>query len=164
MNVLQLVSKRYKTEPLILDSGASAAYHPSHGMKINLWQWEYDFDKEDAKIVVPLILLLLDLTLTPLRKDWLIGGAAAYYLLYFFLPPILAALNKCFARIRHWWIFRCPYCKSREVFLQGYQGYHSDEQYAIHLCNRCRETSVLIDHKDTLIAANPEKVKAKLTP
>jgi len=46
-------------------------------MKIKVWQLEYDFDKEDAKIVVPLILLVFGLSLTPLRKDWLIGGAAA---------------------------------------------------------------------------------------
>jgi hypothetical protein len=53
-------------------------------MKIRFGQWgEYDFDKEDAKIVVPLILLLLGLTLTPLRKEWLIGAAAAL------LPPVL---------------------------------------------------------------------------
>ena len=127
-------------------------------MKIKLWQWEYDFDKEDAKIVIPLILLLLGLTLTPLRKDALFSGVAAYYLLYFCLPSCLLALKKLFAWVRHWMFFKCPYCKSREVFLQGYQGYHSDEQYAIHMCNRCRETSVLIDHRDRLIAANPQKV------
>lgn len=139
-------------------------------MKIKLWQWEYDFDKEGENRV-PLVLLLLGLTLTPLRKDWLIGGAAAYYLLYFFLPPCLSAIKKLFAfavaHLRHWLFFKCPYCKSREVFLQRYQGYHSDEHYAIHLCNRCRETSVLIDHKDKLIAANPSKLKASgrtLTP
>jgi hypothetical protein len=126
-------------------------------MKIKLWQWEYDFDKEDAKIVVPLILLLLGLTLTQLRKDALFAGAVAYYLLYFFLPPCLLALKNLSARVSHWLFFRCPYCKSREVFLQGYQGYHSDEQYPIHLCNRCRETSVLVN--DRLIAANPSKVK-----
>lgn len=49
-------------------------------MKIKLWQWEYDFDKEDAKIVVPLILLVLGLSLTPLRKEAIWGGAVAYYL------------------------------------------------------------------------------------
>jgi len=127
-------------------------------MKIKLWQWEYDFDKEDAKIVVPLILLLLGLTLTHLRKDALFGGAVAYYLLYFFLPPCLVALKGLFARVWHWLVFRCPYCKSREVFLQGYQGYHSDEQYAIHLCNRCRGTSVLVNNR--LITTNPPKAKA----
>src|SRR6266496_179296 len=127
-------------------------------MKIKLWQWEYDFDKEDAKIVVPLILLVLGLTLTQLRKDWLLGGVAAYYLLYFFVPPCIAALKKLFASVRHWFAFRCPYCKSRDVFLQGYQGYHSDEQYGIYRCNGCHETSVLIDNRDRLIAANPQKV------
>ncbi len=87
-------------------------------MKIKLWQWEYDFDKDDAKIVVPLILLLLGLTLTHLRKDALLGGAVAYYLLYFFLKPCLLTLKELFARMRHWLLFRCPYCKSREVIFQ----------------------------------------------
>jgi len=134
-------------------------------MKIKLWQWEYDFDKEDAKIVVPLILVLLGLTLTQLRKDALFAAAVAYYLLYFFLPPCLLALKKLFAWAHHWLFFRCPYCNSREVFLQGYEGYHSDEFYGYHLCNRCRETSVLIN--DRLITTNPPKAKATkhtLTP
>jgi len=130
-------------------------------MKIKLWQWEYDFDKEDAKIVVPLILLVLGLTLTPLRKDWLIGGAAAYYLLYFFLPPCFDTIKKLFAWMLRWFVFRCPYCKSREVVLQGYQGFNSDEQYAYHFCNRCQETSILVN--DKLIAPTP-KGEAKLTP
>ena len=91
-------------------------------MKIKLWQWEYDFDKEDAKIVLSLILLLLGLTLTPLRKDWLFAGAVAYYLLYFCLPPILLALKKLFASVSYWLRFRCPYCKSREVFFAGVSG------------------------------------------
>ena len=131
-------------------------------MKIKLWQFEYDFDKEDAKIVVPLILLLLALTLTQLRKDALLGGAAAYYLLYFFLPPCLLAIKKLFAWCIHWLFFRCPYCKSREIILQGYQGYKSDEQYAYHTCNRCGQTSVLVN--DRLITTNPPKAKATLTP
>jgi hypothetical protein len=127
-------------------------------MKIKLWQWEYDFDKEDAKIVVPLILVLLGLTLTQLRKDALLGGAVAFYLLYFFLPPCLLTLKELFARMRHWLVFRCPYCKSREIILQGYQEYNSDEQYAYHLCNSCRQTSVLVN--DRLITTNPPKAKA----
>jgi hypothetical protein len=131
-------------------------------MKIKLWQFEYDFDKEDAKIVVPLILLLLALTLTQLRKDALLGGVSAYYLLYFFLPPCVLAIKNLFAWMRHWLFFRCPYCKSRHVILQGYQGYKSDEQYAYHICNRCGQTSVLVN--DRLITTNPPKTKATLTP
>jgi hypothetical protein len=127
-------------------------------MKLKLWQWEYDFDKEDAKIVVPLILLLLALTLTQLRKDALLGGAVAYYLLYFFLPPCLLTLKKLFAGMRHWWIFRCPNCKSREVILQGYQGYNSDEQYAHYLCNRCRKTIVMVN--DRLIKTGRDRMTA----
>ncbi|MGA7136434.1 MAG: hypothetical protein WBZ14_02070 [Terriglobales bacterium] len=132
-------------------------------MKIKLWQWEYDFDKEDAKIVVPLILLVLGLIFTQLKKDWLIGGVAVYYLLYFFLPPIFLAIKKLFARVHHWFAFRCPHCKSHEVILQGYQEFNSDELYAYHFCNRCRQTSILVNGK--LLAPNPTRTKAtRLTP
>lgn len=130
-------------------------------MKIKLWQWEYDFDKEDAKIVVPLILLVFGLTLTPLRKDALVGGAAAYYLLYFFLPPCFHVLKKLFAEIHHWLVLRCPYCKSHEIVLQGYQEFNSDELYAYHFCNRCQQTSILVNGK--LIAPTP-KNRRTLTP
>jgi len=116
-------------------------------MKIKLWQWEYDFDRNDAEIVVPLLLLLLGLAFTPLNKAWLWGGGVGYYLLYFFLKPCLVGVKRLLANLYHWWTFRCPYCKSREVVLQGYQGYHSDEQYAFHRCNQCKETSVLVDEK-----------------
>jgi hypothetical protein len=121
-------------------------------MKLKLWHWEYEFDRGDAEIVIPLILLILGLTLTPVKKDFVWYGGVGYYVLYFFLIPCVLGLKGMFAGMHHWWIFRCPYCKSREVFLQGYQGYHSDEQFAIHLCNRCRETSVLVN--DRLIKAN----------
>jgi hypothetical protein len=131
-------------------------------MRIKLWQWEYDFDKEDAKIVVPLILLLLGLAFTQLRKDWLLGGAAAYYLLYFFLPPCFQALNKLSARLRHWFAFRCPYCKSREIILQGLQEFHGDIPYDHYFCNRCRETSVFVNTGglNKMIAPTPSKLKA----
>ena len=91
-------------------------------MKIKLWQWEWDFDKEDAKIVVPLMLLVFGLAWTQVRKEIVLGMAVGYYLLYFFLMPILLALKHFFVRVHAWWIFRCPHCGSREVFLQGYQG------------------------------------------
>lgn len=138
-------------------------------MKIKLWQWEYDFDKEDAKIVVPLILLLLSLTFTPLRKEVLIGIAGAYYISYFFLPPLFGAFGKLVARIRHWRNFRCPYCKSHELILQGMQEFHGDVPYDHYFCNRCRETSVFINTLglDKMVAPNPSKLKAsrrKLTP
>ncbi len=116
-------------------------------MKIKLWQWEYDFDKGDAEIVVPLVLLLLGLAFTPLNKAWLWSGGVGYYLLYFFLKPCMLEVKRLLGSLYHWWIFRCPYCKSREVILQGYEGYHSDEQYAFHMCNQCRETSVLVNEK-----------------
>ena len=124
-------------------------------MKIKVWAWEYDFDRGDAEIVIPLALLLVGLTLTPLNRVWLWTGGVAYYLLYFFLKPIVRGVERTFRAIGHWWAFRCPYCKSREVILQGYQGYHSDEFYAFHLCNQCRETSVLVNEK--LIKTSPER-------
>jgi hypothetical protein len=116
-------------------------------MKIKLWQWEYEFDKEDAKIVVPLVLLVLGMVFTQLNKEALWGGVVAYYLLYFFLKQCLLRIEKLFARLRGWLFFRCPYCKSPEVILQGYQGYHSDELYAYHLCNRCHKTSVMVNER-----------------
>ena len=111
-------------------------------MKLKMWQLEYDFDKEDAKIVVPLILTAIGLSFTPLRKDLLLVGALVYYLLYFFLPLCFLHLREVCAHAWHWVRFRCPYCRSSAVFLQGYQGYHSDEQYPFYLCNRCGWTSV----------------------
>jgi hypothetical protein len=116
-------------------------------MKIKLWQLEYDFDKDDAKIVLPLILLLLGLTVTQLNKKGLWIGAVAYYLLYFFLEPFFRALKDLFKPLYTWLFFKCPYCRSHEVIMQGYQGYHSDELYAFHLCNACRETSVLVNNR-----------------
>lgn len=116
-------------------------------MKIKVWKWELDFDRSDAEIAVPLLLLSLGLAFTGLNKTWLWIGAAAYYLLYFFLKPCVLGVKKFVENFYRWWIFKCPYCKSREVILQGYQGYHSDEQYAFHLCNRCRNTSVLVNGK-----------------
>lgn len=131
-------------------------------MKIKLWQLEYDFDKEDAKIVVPLILLLLGMTLTQLRKDWMLGGVAAYYLLYFFLPPCIATLKRLVVWVRHRFAFRCPYCKSRELILQGMQEFHGDIPYDHYFCNRCRETSVWVNAAglDKMIAPTPSKLKA----
>lgn len=120
-------------------------------MKIKLWQFEYDFDKDDAKIVVPVLLLVLGLTLTRLNKEALWSGAVAYYLLYFFLKPCVLGLKEARSHFR----FRCPYCKSRDVFLQGYEGYHSDEQYAWHLCNHCGETLILVNER--LIKPGPGK-------
>lgn len=128
-------------------------------MKFKLWQWEYEFDKEDGELVFPLILLILGLAFTPLNKTWLWLGAVAYYLLYFFLKPFVVGLGRLFGKLHHWIIYRCPYCKSREIILQGYQGFRgSDEQYTYCICNQCRETSVLVHQTGRLIKANPDKV------
>lgn len=142
----------------------------SKPMKIKIGSWaDYDFDKEDAKIAVPLILLLLGLTLTPLRKEWLLAGVTAYYAAYFFLPPSYAAIKKLFARIHHWRTFRCPYCKSHELILQGIQEFHGDIPYDWYFCHRCRESSVYVNTfgAEKMIAPNPSKLKAgrrTLTP
>lgn len=122
-------------------------------MKFKLWQMGYEFDKADAELVFPLILLIFGLTLTPLNKTWLWAGVVAYYLLYFFLKPFVQGLVGFFGKVHHWTTFRCPYCKSREVILQGYQGYHSDSQHSYYLCKQCGETSVLVNER--LIKANP---------
>lgn len=129
-------------------------------MKIKLWQLEYDFDKEDAKIVIPLILLVLALAFTPLNKAVFLGGALAYYLLYFFLKPCLSGLKQLFAPVRQWLSFRCPYCKSREVFEQGYQEYHGDIPYMWHLCNHCGETSILLNNGRLIKPGPGRAVKA----
>jgi hypothetical protein len=115
-------------------------------MKIKLWQFEYDFDKDDAKIVIPVLLLTLGLAFTPINKSALWSGAVAYYLLYFFLKPFFVGLKNLFAPVQHWLFFRCPHCKSRDVFEQGYQEYHGDVPYAWHLCNHCGETSILLNN------------------
>jgi hypothetical protein len=91
-------------------------------MKIKLWQWQSGFHKEDARVVVPLILLLLGLVFTRLSKKALWGGAVACYLLYFFLGDLVA-------RVRLWLFFRYPYCKSREIVMQGHQGHNSDPAF-----------------------------------
>ena len=133
-------------------------------MKLKIGQWgEYDFDKEGAKIVIPLILLVPALAFTQLRKDWLIGGAAAYYLLYFFMPPCFLAIKGLFEKVRHWRTFRCPYCKSHEIILQGMQEFHGDIPYDHYFCNHCRETSVFVNTAgvDKMIAPSPSKLKQR---
>jgi hypothetical protein len=149
---------------------ASAVGYHRHGMKIKIGSWaDYDFDKEDAKIAVPLILLLLGLTLTPLKKEWLLAGVTIYYALYFFLPPCFAAIKKLFAQIDHWRRFRCPYCKSHELILQGMQEFHGDIPYDHYFCHRCRETCVFVNTygAEKMIAPNRSKLKGAkrtLTP
>ena len=131
-------------------------------MKIKIGNWgEYEFDKEDARIVVPLILLVLALFLTPLRKEVLLGAALAYYFLYFFLPPTFLAIKKLFAKLHHWRTFRCPYCKSHELILQGLQEFHGDIPYDHYFCHRCRETSVYVNTfgAEKMIAPNASQFK-----
>lgn len=133
-------------------------------MKLKIGNWgEYEFDKDDARIVVPLILLVFALAFTQLRKDALLGGAAVYYLLYFFLPPCFAGIKKLFAKLQHWRTFRCPYCKSHELILQGMQEFQGDVPYDWYFCHRCRETSVYVNTfgAEKMIAPNASKLKTK---
>ena len=53
------------------------------------------------------------------------GGAVTYYLLYFFQGRCLLSPKGLLAQARNWLVYSCPFCKSREVILQGYQGYKS---------------------------------------
>ena len=129
---------------------------PERRMKIKLWQFEYDFDQKDAQIVVPVLLLVLGLVFTSLNKEVLWGGAVAYYLLYFFVKPTFSAIAELGTRFLSWKRFRCPSCKSRELILQGYQGYHSDEHYAYYLCNRCHETTVMVGERLLKARKTPE--------
>jgi len=127
-------------------------------MKIKVWQFEYDFDKADAEIVIPFALVVVGLAFTPLNKTAIWVGGVVYYALFFFLTR-LVGLGKA---LRHRLIFRCPHCKSHDVFEQGYQEYHGDIPYMWHLCNHCGETSILMND-GKLIKPGPgreAKVKA----
>lgn len=130
---------------------------------MKLLQWEFEFDKDDAKIVIPVLLLLLALTLTPLNKVVLWSGAVIYYLLYFFLKPTLRALkDEVFAPVHQWLIFRCPHCKSRDIFQQGLAEYHGDVPYYWHMCNHCGETSIFINSpNERFIKPGPGEGKLK---
>jgi hypothetical protein len=110
-------------------------------MKIKFWQFEYDFDRDDAKIVVPIVLLLVAVSVTNLDPILLLAAAATYYLLYFFLMDAIEAVKAYIAKVK----MRCPKCSNRKIFLQGYQGYKSDEQYAHYFCDSCKTTSILTD-------------------
>jgi hypothetical protein len=126
-------------------------------MKLKLWQFEWDFDKDDAKIAVPLLLLGLGLAFTPLNKTSLLAGAVVYYLLYFFFGRVLVTVEHITVKAKAWLFHKCPWCKSRDVILQGYQGYKSDEQYAYHTCNECGETSILVNERLIKAQSPPKK-------
>ncbi|MGB9369478.1 MAG: hypothetical protein WCE79_26065 [Xanthobacteraceae bacterium] len=109
-------------------------------MKLKLWQLgEFEFGRDDAKIIVPLILLLLVLLAAPVHLVWVLPIAAVYYLLLFFWKDVAAAVE----RFRQWQRMRCPKCKNRKIYLQGYQGYNSDEQHPHYFCENCKTTSIL---------------------
>ena len=110
-------------------------------MKIKFWQFEYDFDRDDAKVIVPMILLLAAISATSLNPLWLLGSATIYYLLYFFLMDAVEVIKAYVERRK----MRCPKCRNRKIFLQGYQGYRSDEHHAYYFCDSCKTTSILTD-------------------
>lgn len=126
-------------------------------MKMKLWQWEWDFDKEDAKIIVPLVLLVFGLAWAQVRKELLLGVAAGYYLLYFFLMPVLLSIKKvlelAYQGIMRWMRFRCAHCRSKDIFLQGYDTFRSDEHYPYYLCPECGMTSIML-RENKLIKAS----------
>jgi hypothetical protein len=107
-------------------------------MKMELLQWKFEFDKHDAKIVIPVLLLALGLAFVPINKTALWSGAVVYYALYFFLKPFFATVDDLRSKF-HW---RCPYCKSRDIILQGMNNYQGDVPYDWYLCNHCGETSI----------------------
>jgi hypothetical protein len=108
-------------------------------MKIKFWQFEYDFDRDDAKIIVPIILLLVVVTTTPVNPLWVLGAAAVYFLLLFFFKQAIAAVERFLA----WQRMRCPKCKNRKIYLQGYDTHNSDEHHAFYFCDNCKTTSIL---------------------
>jgi hypothetical protein len=103
----------------------------------------FEFDRDDAVIVIPIILLLVSFA-TPLAKLWPFVGFAAYYLVLLLVWKLMEPFKKLCKWVHMKWFYRCAYCKSREIFLQGYQGYHSDEHYGYWLCNQSGETSIHI--------------------
>jgi hypothetical protein len=134
-------------------------------MKIKILQSEWDFDKDDAKIVVPIALLLLGVTLTQVKKEWLLSAAVIYYALYFFLTPSLRTLKNSFIEpVLRWISFRCPHCRSRDIFEQGLQKYHGDVPYYWHLCNHCGQTSILLTSGRLIKPGPGQGAKAALAP
>ena len=110
-------------------------------MKIKAWQFEYDFDRDDAKIVVPIALLLTAISVSNVNPLWWLAVISVYYLLYFFFGKLAEAFRLYVAKHK----MRCPDCKNRKIFLQGYQGYNSDEHYPFYFCDSCETTSILTD-------------------
>jgi hypothetical protein len=110
-------------------------------MKLKVWKFEYEFDRDDAKIVIPVILLIVAISTTSIPAAFLIGLAVGYYLLYFFLKDVVSIIKDFIAKLR----MRCPNCGNRKIFLQGYQGYKSDEHYPYYFCDSCHTTSILTD-------------------
>ena len=78
---------------------------------------------------------------TTLNLVWLLGFASIYYLLYSFLRDTIEIIKGYIIKMK----MRCPNCKNRKIFLQGYQGYKSDEQHAYYYCDDCKTISILTD-------------------
>ena len=110
-------------------------------MKIKAWQFEYEFDRDDAKIVIPIVLLLTAISATAVNPMWWLATLTIYCLLYFFAGTAIDAARTFLAKRN----MRCPSCKNRKIFLQGYQGYKSDEQYPYYFFDSCETTAILTD-------------------
>lgn len=110
-------------------------------MKIKLWTFEYEFDRDDAKIVIPIILLALAFSFTSIDRTALLAVAVAYYLIYFFAGEAVESLKRWREQLK----MRCPKCKNRKIYLQGYDAYNSDAHHAYYFCDQCKTTSILTD-------------------
>jgi hypothetical protein len=119
--------------------GRSNAWHAN--MKIKLWTFEYEFDRDDAKIVVPIILLALAFSFTSIDRTALLAVAVAYYLIYFFAAKAVESIERWREQLK----MRCPKCKNRKIYLQGYDTYNSDAHHPYYFCDSCKTTSVLTD-------------------
>lgn len=109
-------------------------------MKLKIWQLgEFEFDRDDARIIVPILLLVLLLFTAPVALAWVLPAAAVYYLLLLFWKDVASALE----RYQDWRRMRCPKCKNRKIYLQGYQEYNSTELYPYYFCDNCNTTSIL---------------------
>ncbi len=114
-------------------------------MKLKILQFECDFDKDDAKIFIPLVLTITSLGFSIFDDRIAIFLAIAYYSFYFYLIKTISITASSYDAVVRKIRMKCPACKSRHIFLQGYQGYKSDELYPYYLCNKCHSTSILIE-------------------
>jgi len=90
-------------------------------MKLKFWQGEFEFDRDDAVIVIPLSFCCSALR-HHMPKVWLLVGFAAYYVVLTLAWKLTEPLKKSFKWLHTLWVLSLSILKSREIFLQGYQG------------------------------------------